>query len=269
MEDNGRDLNQEGREWMVQYLLGEVRDEEERARFERRLLADENLYEQLLIAEDELIEAYLSGELSGSDKARFEEHFLGTPRCRERVENLRALREALTRRPNSRISLRFWPALTAASLTAASLAVVFAAVWVHDRTAVRRLEGELAVERARQAVAGPTSVHFVLAPGVTRSDSGTQWLIVPATVAEVRLQLDLPKGNPHPPYRAVLETAAGGQVWSQDLPAPRLTPTGHAIDLVIPARVFDPGDYLLFLRQPVHAGEWQNASSYSFRVALR
>ena len=95
MEDNGRDLNQEGREWMVQYLLGELQDEEELARFEQRLLADEKLYEELLIAEDELMEAYLCGELSAADKARFEEHFLASPRRRERVENLRALREVL------------------------------------------------------------------------------------------------------------------------------------------------------------------------------
>ena len=49
------------------------------------------------------MEAYLSGELSAGDKARFEEHFLKSPRCRERVENLRALREVLARRPSSPI----------------------------------------------------------------------------------------------------------------------------------------------------------------------
>src|ERR1043166_3635007 len=135
MEDNGRGLNHEGREWMVQYLLGALQNAEELARFEQRLLADEKLYEELLIAEDELMEAYLSGELSSGEKARFEEHFLGSPRCRERVESLRALREVLARRPNSTIGLRFWPALAAASL-----AVVFAAAWVYERTQVRRLE---------------------------------------------------------------------------------------------------------------------------------
>jgi hypothetical protein len=264
MEDNGRSLNQEGREWMVRYLLGELQDEEEKARFEQRLLADEKLYEELLIAEDELMEAYLSGELSAGDKARFEEHFLGSPRCRERVENLRALREVLRRRPSSPIRLRLWPALAAASL-----AVVFAAAWVYEHTVVKRLEGELAVERVRRALSGPPSIHFVLTPGLTRSDSGTQWLIVPATASEVRLQIDLPKGDPRPPYRAVLETSDGRQVWSQDLTEPRLTPTGHAVDLIIPAGVFERGDYLMFLRRPIPAGEWQNAASYSFRVALR
>jgi hypothetical protein len=264
MEDNGRGLNQEEREKMVQYLLGNLRDEEERSRFEERLLADEKLFVQLLITEDDLVEAYLSGELSANDKAGFEEHFLESPRRRDRVENLIALREVLARSPGSPIRLRFWPALAAASL-----AVVLGAAWVYERTEVRRLEGELAAERVRRALAGPGSIQFVLTPGLTRSDSGTRWLILSATAAEVRLQLDLPKGDPHPPYRAVLETSAGSQVWSQDLPAPRLTPTGHAVDLVIHARVFEPGDYLLFLKKPVPGGEWQNAASYSFRVVLR
>src|SRR5437867_10404414 len=112
---------------MVQYLLGELRDDEERARFEQRLLADEKLYEELLIAEDELMEAYLSGELSAGDKARFEEPFLASPRRRERVENLSALREVLTRRPSSPSGSESgppWPR--------PALAVAFGAAWVYE-----------------------------------------------------------------------------------------------------------------------------------------
>ena len=58
-------------------------------------------------------------------------------------------------------------------------------------------------------LACPASIHFVLTLGLTRSDSATQWLILSATAAEVRLQIDLHKGDPHAPYRAVLETSAG------------------------------------------------------------
>jgi hypothetical protein len=39
--------------------------------------------------------------------------------------------------------------------------------------------------------------------------------------------------------------------------------------MVIPARVFERGDYLLFLKQPLPAGRWQNPASHAFRVALR
>lgn len=69
---------------LVRYLLGEV-SEEEQERTEQLYLSDPNFYEQLLIAEDDLIDAYAEGALPESRRASFEEHFLRSPERRARV----------------------------------------------------------------------------------------------------------------------------------------------------------------------------------------
>ena len=66
------------------FLLGDV-SESERAAIEERFLGEEDFSAQVQVVEDELIESYLRGELSGSDQQRFAAAFLTQPRRRERV----------------------------------------------------------------------------------------------------------------------------------------------------------------------------------------
>ena len=69
------------------YLLGEL-SEAELDRVEERLFAaaDRDSEEQLSPAEDELIDSYVRGELSASEREHFESWFLTSPRRRERLE---------------------------------------------------------------------------------------------------------------------------------------------------------------------------------------
>ncbi|HET6978742.1 MAG TPA: hypothetical protein VFI24_20590 [Pyrinomonadaceae bacterium] len=57
------------------YLLNQLNDAEQKA-VEHELLADETFSEELDIVEDELIDAYLNGELSRQERKRFERFFL-------------------------------------------------------------------------------------------------------------------------------------------------------------------------------------------------
>lgn len=66
------------------YLLGKL-VEEERQEFERRIMTDNDLYNQVLLAEDELVEEYALGRLTGEEKERFEAGFLSTDEGREQV----------------------------------------------------------------------------------------------------------------------------------------------------------------------------------------
>jgi CHAT domain-containing protein len=66
------------------YLLGEL-VENERHEFEKRMMTDDDLYNQVLVAEDELIEEYALGRLSGKEKESFEASFLSTEEGREQV----------------------------------------------------------------------------------------------------------------------------------------------------------------------------------------
>lgn len=86
----------QNQEYFAQYLLGEL-PEEERARLEQEYFDDDEFFQQLLVAEGELIDAYVRGELGGRRRERFEASFLSSPRQRERVEIARALVDYATR----------------------------------------------------------------------------------------------------------------------------------------------------------------------------
>jgi hypothetical protein len=53
---------------------------------EERGLADYDFFERLLVVENRLIDDYLAAQLSPPDRAQFEQHFLASPKRRERVE---------------------------------------------------------------------------------------------------------------------------------------------------------------------------------------
>ncbi|MEK6286537.1 MAG: hypothetical protein AABO57_12415 [Acidobacteriota bacterium] len=71
-------------ELLVQYLLGELGEEGQEA-VEKRYISDPEFYEQLLVVEDDLIDAYTRGELRQSRRKNFENHFLCSPDRRARV----------------------------------------------------------------------------------------------------------------------------------------------------------------------------------------
>ena len=76
-------------ELLSQYLLGELSEEEQEA-VEMCYLADREMYDRLLVVEDELIDAYVEGALAESRRANLERHFLNTPDRRARVDFGRA-----------------------------------------------------------------------------------------------------------------------------------------------------------------------------------
>lgn len=67
------------------YLLGQC-DEAECEAIETMVFTDNDLFEELQVLEDEIIDEYLNGKLSPEARAHFEEHFLAAP---ERIEQLR------------------------------------------------------------------------------------------------------------------------------------------------------------------------------------
>ncbi|MGH6628111.1 MAG: hypothetical protein ACREB3_00080, partial [Burkholderiales bacterium] len=79
---------------LISYLLGELSEAEE-AQLEQQYLQDEALHQQLLLAEDELVESYLRGELAREQCHRFESHFLASPARRKRLESTRVMMRAI------------------------------------------------------------------------------------------------------------------------------------------------------------------------------
>jgi CHAT domain-containing protein len=74
------------------YLLGAL-GEEDQQRVEKRMLGEDEYFERVLVAEDELVDDYLDGSLSKSERERFEKHFLIAPERRQKLRFAAALRE--------------------------------------------------------------------------------------------------------------------------------------------------------------------------------
>jgi anti-sigma factor RsiW len=114
-------------ELTARFLLGEL-DDRERDAFETRLIADESLHALARAIEEELIEAYLDGELPEGRRASLERS-LHDPVRAERVVLLRALAAAIAARPAHRTEprrlgmRRLVPALAFAAAAAALLLI--------------------------------------------------------------------------------------------------------------------------------------------------
>jgi len=71
------------------YLLGALSEANQTA-FEQELLADRGKFDHVWAVENELIDSYVRGKMSGADRERFEGHYLASPLHRERVATAEA-----------------------------------------------------------------------------------------------------------------------------------------------------------------------------------
>ena len=74
------------------YILNDI-SEDERAAIEERLLTENEFFEELAMAEENLIQDYADGKLAANDRARFEQYFLCSEKNRQKVKFARALRK--------------------------------------------------------------------------------------------------------------------------------------------------------------------------------
>jgi hypothetical protein len=85
---------------LVRYLLGTASSEEEQ-QLEERYFSDDNYFELLMSVEDDLIDAYVRGELSGEDRQHFERRFLSSPQRRQRVVFAQTLLDTAAQRSHA------------------------------------------------------------------------------------------------------------------------------------------------------------------------
>ncbi|MGA9768446.1 MAG: CHAT domain-containing protein [Blastocatellia bacterium] len=78
------------------HLLGKL-TEEELSRAEERLLADDDYFELLTALEEELMDDYISGDLTEEERARFDAYFLSTPERREKFRFAQTLKAYIPR----------------------------------------------------------------------------------------------------------------------------------------------------------------------------
>ena len=74
------------------FILNDI-DDDARAVIEERLLADDEYFAEVLMAEESLIQDYADETLNAADREKFEKHFLCSEKNRRKVQFARALRK--------------------------------------------------------------------------------------------------------------------------------------------------------------------------------
>jgi hypothetical protein len=290
---------------LTQYLLGQMRLEDQ-TRIEEQYLADPDFHQELRATERDLIDQYIHGELSKPEQDQFEKHFLSSPRRRQRVEFARALMQSLAqgaavadRAGSSEERISGWASLLhllsgrhRVWLSAAATVVILAGGWLlivnrqkenSPKQVVQTQKPGLTrppdvtgqqkppappqpevVEPKRPAVPPVQVATIVLMPGLSRNTDETPTLVIEGNL-QVSLQLHLETGG-YKSYRAMLRTAEGDEVWSQDRLQPQSTRSGQTIIVKLPASRFSSRDYTIKLSGVTPGGEFEEVSSYYFRV---
>lgn len=185
------------------YLLGQL-DDQARAELETELLTSDEVFEELLIIEDEITDEFVGGRLTPSDRAAFEEHFLTTPERHEDVRFARAFQRQVNGVPGQAAVSKFWPGFLAAQpfvvRAAVSLILILAiaagVVWL------------MRTQRPSQQ----TFATLTLTPThATRSEGGPAPKVqLPLTENALRIVLTLPEpSSPGEVYRAEVLSGFG------------------------------------------------------------
>ncbi len=150
----------------MRYLLGKL-SASEAAHLEQSYFADDSVFDDIEIAEDELIDAYVRNRLSANDRKLFETKLLSSKRIAERVEFAKVLSKSGFSLPaaDEPVKTHWWtglfdfshPALTGA-VTAGVFLIVLGIpgvlVWMQLRNESRRLGLErAAIEQQKQQLA--------------------------------------------------------------------------------------------------------------------
>jgi hypothetical protein len=260
-----------------EYLLGRLPSEHQ-AQFEERLLTSDEVFEELVIVEDELIDEYLREELPASDRESFESHFIAAPEHLTKLRFARTLRKYLAAEgskyevaTDERIAdvpplqairpaprwLGFLPIRSPIYGYAMVAAVVLVAVGVSWIV-------------WRNVNSGPRDpgrvLSFVLTPGLSRGEAerGNR-LTVPADTGTVRLQLLLPE-NRHESYEASLVDAEGRTLTTQGNLRKELVNGQPGVVLDVASSLVSAGDYRVKLSGVNPDGNSESVASYSFRI---
>ena len=279
------------------YLLGQLH-EEEQSRIEERLFADQTFMEEISAAEDELVEDYVGGELSTTDRKRFEAFYLVTPERRRNLRLTRALHEAFANSQDLAgigTSIGFsrsmpWM-LAAASLVIAFGISAYAVLRVGQERAtfssrerdlreqLAKRENQIAQMETRKPAVGHSEANvpllsLLLTPDlVVRGGSNTPQgrLVVPRTTAQLQLhlKLNLAADQEFESYLATLEKQNGQTIWNGDKLHPAGAGGNRWVVLNLPPRDLVSDKYRVTLSGKTAAGAVEVIDEYSFEVVAQ
>lgn len=297
-------LSQHDEIFLRRYLLGHVSPDEQSA-IEQRLLTDEDYFNCLLKAEEDLIDEYARGEVRGREAKEFESRFLHDSDRRESVEFAKAFHRYLVKQggqevsvaraihaPRWRIAMEVGLICAGIALAALSISLFRKMASLREQVAQSQMHGlkaehragELAqqikreqeqmadlrreVEKLKSTGSRAAAVaSLVLVPGLARNSDQAASANISSRTRALRLVLQLDDGG-YRSYRAELQTVEGTVVWSQD----SLTPhsgrqLSREIRLLVPGRLLVRSDYLVVLSSA--GGKGESLATYYFHVARK
>lgn len=233
------------------YLLGEPLEREEKSRVEKRLTDDEQYFVQMQLVEAELIDDYVLGALSKSEREHFEQRFLSTPERRASLKVAESLRKSFSRKePQREASEEDWERHSEWSFMLVS-------------TGFPSLEPE----------SQPLLNTVLLSPVTNLGEPFLQEDIIrvslPGDAAELRLELILSSSSDVATHYSAELCAADGEVLRRlDNLQVQPTTSGSAIVLTLQASSLPANDYTISLYARFAERE-EIVSSYLFTIAKR
>lgn len=252
------------------YLLGALPPAQQEE-IDEQFLDNGGFHAELLAAADDLIHAYLAGELTSADRERFESHFLAARRQRERLAFVRSLMSAVDRvrapgvgapapRRSSLIPVLPWAAVLVVGLVAGGWSIgekrrserTLAAAQEREDSLrqrlsaqeerVRELEG-----RVRVGAESADIATWALGSGVERGEAASDRFTVRAAWIRIRVLLDHDLRISS--YRACLQTPEGREILRVGGLREASGREGRTLDIVVPAGLLRPGTYLLSIQR--------------------
>ena len=283
------------------FLLGKL-DQEERQLVEESFVTDAETREQILMAEDDLVEEYLDDSLSPDDRSQFLQHYLCAPRQRRKLriaESLRAQavntanesvsastlelpagreRRVSDEKRSSRFKLGWHNSLILLPLAAAVIiALVIGVIWLiqlrqantqtaQEHSAIERELAELNAP-ADGSLAPTQFLSFALPPISIRSLQPPAELTLPTKATVVELWLLWNETKDFQSYQAMLKkTGAPEQFTIRNLSVEN-KPQGKAVRLRIPVHILTRGVYEVILSGVSADGKTSEPSDYTFTVS--
>src|SRR5688572_10144672 len=282
-----------------QYLLGEL-SEKEQETLELWLMCEEDAYDQLAAAEDDLIDESISGKLNRHELERLNNHFLNAPARKRKLwfgQNFRQFVDripaaepvrTIATHPTSRFWDLFRPRPLFAYATAALLLLVIGGgAWtgfqlqdMQDQlaTATQQLDASRASTEQLQATLGTFEravanvkssapqafLGAVLTATVVRSNAESPVINLKSNAQFVELSIPILDAD-YDAYHAILVDKFEKEISKRDGPA---TMTGEvkSVVLVVPADLFKPGDYNVRLSGRSASKPLEKINSYPFHV---
>jgi len=290
---------------LVQYLLG-VLPPQDTERLDEASIVDDDIAARLRRVEDDLVDSYVRGQLSGDTLAQFESHYLASRHRRERVEFARKFLRAVDKVDTETAPVAVdAPPKVGGSKVLATLAVAATlslaaggALLLQnvrlgrglreaqiDRVAVdqraRDLERQLkelrdanetaTKELARARESATTVVREAATVALvllpqTRSIGPVPTLVMPAVTEQLGFELRL-EANDFPSYQVGLrDPAVNTVIWRSGWIAAKSSAGQSAVRVGVPARALKPQHYSLDLSGRRPAGGTEVVGSYAFEI---